>query len=44
MQGALYFPYIGVPKTAWWTRTMLYWDNVATIEVISLKTDRIPSL
>jgi hypothetical protein len=31
MQGALYFPYIGVPETAWWTRTMLYWDNVATI-------------
>jgi hypothetical protein len=31
MQGVLYFPFIGVPDTAWWTRTMLYWDNVATI-------------
>jgi hypothetical protein len=31
MQGALYFPFIGVPNTAWWTRTMLYWDDVATI-------------
>ena len=31
MQGALYFPFITVPPTAWWTRVMLYWDNVATI-------------
>jgi hypothetical protein len=31
MQGALYFPYIAVPESAWWTRTMLYWDRVATI-------------
>jgi hypothetical protein len=31
VQGALYFPYIGVPDTAWWTRTVLYWDHVATI-------------
>ncbi|WP_146072424.1 hypothetical protein [Arthrobacter sp. Y81] len=31
MQGALYFPYIGVPRNAWWTRTLLYWDSVATI-------------
>src|SRR5690348_8532661 len=31
MQGALYFPFIGVPETAWWTRTLLYWDDVATI-------------
>src|SRR5215510_8923818 len=31
VQGALYFPLIRVPDTAWWTRTMLYWDNVATI-------------
>lgn len=31
MQGALYYPFIGVPDTAWWTRVMLYWDSVATI-------------
>jgi hypothetical protein len=31
MQGSLYFPFIGVPPTAWWTRVMLYWDSVGTI-------------
>lgn len=31
MQGALYYPYIRVPNNAWWTRTLLYWDAVATI-------------
>lgn len=31
MDGALYFPYIAVPQSAWWTRTLLYWDSVATI-------------
>lgn len=31
MQGALYYPYIRVPNDAWWTRTLLYWDSVATI-------------
>jgi len=31
MQGALYFPFIAVPPTAWWTRVMLYWDHVGTI-------------
>jgi Family of unknown function (DUF6236) len=31
MQGSLYFPFIEVPSTAWWTRVMLYWDNVGTI-------------
>lgn len=31
MQGALYFPFIRVPNNAWWTRTLLYWDSVATI-------------
>jgi len=28
---ALYFPYIRVPESAWFTRTLLYWDQVATI-------------
>ena len=27
----LYFPYINVPSSAWFTRMLLYWDNVATI-------------
>lgn len=27
----LYFPYINVPGSAWFTRMLLYWDNVATI-------------
>lgn len=31
MQGSLYFPFIAVPPTAWWTRVMLYWDSVGTI-------------
>lgn len=31
MQGALYYPFIRVPTNAWWTRTLLYWDSVATI-------------
>jgi len=31
MQGALYFPLIEVPESAWFTRTLLYWDDVGTI-------------
>lgn len=31
MDGALYYPYISVPQSSWWTRTLLYWDTVATI-------------
>ncbi|MCY1139576.1 DUF6236 family protein [Actinoplanes sp. Pm04-4] len=31
MQAALYYPLINVPQTAWWTRTLLYWDEVGTI-------------
>lgn len=31
MQAALYFPFINVPSTAWWTRTLLYWDRAGTI-------------
>ncbi|MCZ2847413.1 hypothetical protein [Modestobacter sp. VKM Ac-2978] len=31
MQAALYFPYIAVPPSAWWTRTLLYWDLVGNI-------------
>lgn len=31
MEGALYYPFIAVPASSWWTRTMLYWDYVGTI-------------
>lgn len=31
MQAALYFPYINVPESPWWARTILYWDMVGTI-------------
>lgn len=31
MRGVLYFPFIEVPETAWFTRTLLYWDQVGTI-------------
>jgi hypothetical protein len=27
----LYFPYISVPQTAWFTRILLYWDQVGSI-------------
>lgn len=28
---ALYFPYIRVPQSAWFTQVLLYWDRVSTI-------------
>lgn len=31
MFGVLYYPYIRVPEDAWFTRVLLYWDEVATI-------------
>jgi hypothetical protein len=31
MESALYFPYMQVPETAWFTHVLLYWDSVATI-------------
>jgi len=27
----VYFPYMSVPSSAWFTRSLLYWDSVATI-------------
>lgn len=30
-QTALYFPYIQVPRTPWFTQVLLYWDKAATI-------------
>ncbi|MEA5478620.1 DUF6236 family protein [Pseudanabaena galeata UHCC 0370] len=31
MDKVLYFPYINVPNTAWFTRVLLYWDKVGSI-------------
>lgn len=31
METALYFPYIEVPDSAWFTQILLYWDKAATI-------------
>src|SRR4051794_1325037 len=31
IQGALYFPLISPPASAWLTRALLYWDQVGTI-------------
>ncbi len=29
--GVLYFPYIRVPESPWFTRVLLYWDQVGSI-------------
>jgi hypothetical protein len=31
MDGVIYYPYIRVPASAWFSRAVLYWDSVATI-------------
>lgn len=31
MDNALYFPFISVPENPWFTRTLLYWDQVGAI-------------
>ena len=31
MDGVIYYPYIRVPDSAWFSRAVLYWDSVATI-------------
>jgi hypothetical protein len=31
MDTALYFPYIRVPETSWFTQVLLYWDRAASI-------------
>jgi hypothetical protein len=31
MNNVLYFPYISVPNSAWFTRILLYWDSVSSI-------------
>jgi hypothetical protein len=36
MDTALYFPYIRVPQTPWFTQVLLYWDRAASIVPDSL--------
>lgn len=36
METALYFPYIRVPQTPWFTQVLLYWDKAASIVPSSL--------
>ena len=31
MDGDIYYPYIRLPESAWFSRAVLYWDSVATI-------------
>ena len=40
MDTALYFPYIRVPQSAWFTRVLLYWDSAATIIPASIYDDQ----
>ena len=40
MDTALYFPYVRVPQTPWFTQVLLYWDRAATIIPHSLLNQR----
>jgi hypothetical protein len=37
---ALYFPFINVPETRWFTQILLYWDHAASIVPDALRQDR----
>jgi hypothetical protein len=39
METALYFPYIRIPETAWFTQMLLYWDAGAAIVPRALQDD-----
>jgi hypothetical protein len=39
METALYFPYMAVPQTPWFTQVLLYWDRAATIMPDSRKEE-----
>lgn len=39
METALYFPYIRVPKSSWFTQVLLYWDQAATIVPDDMQRD-----
>jgi hypothetical protein len=36
VETALYFPYMRVPESSWFTQILLYWDSAATIVPVSL--------
>lgn len=43
METALYFPYVRVPETPWFTQVLLYWDSAAAIVPPSLQhTNAVP--
>src|SRR5260370_6586864 len=37
---ALYFPYIRVPQSTWFSRVLLYWDNAGAIITASIYDDQ----
>jgi hypothetical protein len=39
METALYFPYLRVPESAWFTQILLYWDRAATIAPYAITND-----
>jgi len=39
METALYFPYISVPQTPWFTQVLLYWDDAASIVPYDVRDD-----
>jgi hypothetical protein len=39
VETALYFPYIRVPKSSWFTQVLLYWDQAATIVPDKIQRD-----
>lgn len=39
MDTALYFPYIQVPQSVWFTQVLLYWDDAASIIPTSIQND-----
>jgi Family of unknown function (DUF6236) len=39
METALYFPYIRVPESAWFTQVLLYWDGAASIIPRQMRND-----
>lgn len=40
MDTALYFPYIRVPQSVWFTQVLLYWDDAASIIPTRIQDDQ----
>ena len=36
----IYFPYIRVPNNEWFTRTLLFWDNIGSIVPMEFMRNR----